>query len=455
MPDLVNATAKERLAPRNSEPTHLNTGSYEKIGGPSVTSEPNGPDYKIDAERGVGTDTSIPHAVSGEPSHLKQVEEDDDVDVNFADEDAADGDDLDADLDDFEDIDPVDVDVEDELQEEDEKDEDEKDELHEDDEKTEKEDEKDAEEAEDKALHEEDEKDDEDKDELHEDDNPFAKKDEDGDEKESEEKKEKADDDDLKESVKIRVKMPKLSLNESVIPAKNQKRVAVLFEQAIKDTTKQVAAQMYKHYKQLHESKLANRDAAMAKQVDAYLSYVTEEWLKANRVQVRQSLRAQLAEEFLDGLQKLFKEHYIDVPESKVDVVKKLTEQNEKLRKSLNEQVETKIKLKKLAEKANKSRIVAESCQHLSETETVKVQKLAENVSYGNAKDFRQKLSVLMETYIPKKATKKTADLPEAEVKDGKLITEEKKTKKTVITDDADINALADILTRQSAAEKW
>jgi hypothetical protein len=447
MADLVNSTHKSALSPRNSEPTHLNTGSYEAIGGPGTSSEPGGPDYKLDATRGVTTDTSIPRAVSAEPTHLK-TEADDDVDVSFGDEDGdgdIDADDLDAELDQFEDVDPVDVDVTTDDDEDDKK----------------------------KVDEDDDSKDDEkDKSELDEDENPFAKKDddeksdddkekvdEDDDSKDDEKEKSEVDEDDdskddekekdeLKETFKVRIKLPKFSLNESVIPAKNQKKVAALFEQAVRATTKQVSTQLHAHYKKLHESKIAKRDVVMAKQMDAYLSYVVEEWVKDNKVSIRQSLRAQLAEEFLDGLQKLFKEHYIDVPESKVNVVKKLTEQNEKLRKSLNEQHATKLKLKRLAEAANKARIVAESSRGLSEAQIVKVQKLVEDVQYTTSKDFRAKLSVIMETYVSAKPVKKTASLPEADVK---LIKEEKVPAGT----DPDISAIADVLSRQSASEKW
>lgn len=422
MADLVNDTAKRQLSPKNSEPSHLKGGSYDVLGGPDADNKGGADSYKIDAAKGVGTDSSIPRATGPEKSHLPAAQED--LDVKFDDEvdEDVDVDELDKELDAFEDVDPVDVDIEvsdeDDVREEAEKDDDEvvKEEVDEDEKSKEQ-------------VDEDDDKDADDKDQIDEDD-------------------EKDEADKVEESVKVRIKMPSAKLFESAnMSAKTQKKVGVVFEQAIRETTKQVASQLHAHYKKLHEQRLRQRDAAMAKQMDAYLSYVTEEWMKANRPVVRQSLRAQLAEEFLDGLQRLFKEHYIDVPASRVNVVEKLTVQNAKLKKALNEQHAQKLKLRRLAETANKARIVAEFARGMSTVSAAKLHKLAEDTSYSSAKDFREKLSMLKESYFPKDAPV-VKTLPEETVQD-------EVTSKSNKSIDPDVNAIADVLSRQSKSAKW
>ena len=482
MADLVNDTAKRQLSPKNSEPSHLKGGGYDVLGGPTWDNKGGEDAYKIDAAKGMGTDTSIPKATGPEKSHLPTASED--VDVKFdGDEDEVD--DLDKELDKFEEVEPVDVDIE-----VDDDDEDEKKEVKEEAETdehpypglktsdSEKLGEEDGDGDEDdfpfkkkgKKVEEEDslgdpelsdskikgaakaaglpiEEDDEtdehpypglkksDSEKLAEDDEefPFKKKDE---------------DEKVEESVKVRIKLPNAKLFESVNMApKTQKKVAVVFEQAIRETTKQVASQIHAHYKKLHESRLAKRDAAMAKKMDDYLSYVVEEWMKANRPVIRQSLRTQLAEEFLNGLQSLFKEHYIDVPDSKVDVLEKLTSQNAKLKSSLNEQHAQKLKLRRLAEQANKARIVAEFARGMSEVSAAKLHKLAEDTQYTSAKDFREKLSMLRESYFPKPSPK-VQQLPEENIQD-----EPSKSSKKGI--DPDVNAIANILSQQATSSKW
>ena len=440
MADLVNPTHKSALSTRNAEPTHLGGASYDVLGGPGIASTPGGDDYKIDAAKGVGTDTTIPRAVGPEASHLKKEEDDPEVEFD-GDKELSEVDDLDTDLDALEEIEPIDVDLE---TEEDEP-EDEEEPIAEEDETPE--DEKQPVEEEDETPFA---KKDDEEPVKEEDENPFAKKDDEEPVKEEDETPE--DEDEIKqESLKIRVKLPRLAnLSESAgIPAKAQKQVGVLFESALRRTTKQVAKQLQEHYKKLHEQKLAKYNKAVTKQLDAYLSYVTEEWFKANRVAVRQSLRTSLAEEFLNGLHRLFKEHYIDVPESKVDVVKKLTEQNEKLKKSLNEQHAQKLKLRKLAEAANKARIVAEFSRGMSEASSAKLLKLAEDVPYTSAKEFREKLSMLKESYLTESKVRKVKTLPEEAVQ---TITEEKKPN---ASGDPTIDAIAKTISQHVKSSKW
>ena len=496
---LVNATHTERLSQRNSEPSNLKAGSYDDLGGTGIDSEPNS--VKIDAAKGVkGQDTSIPGAgQNSEKSHLKS--EGEDVDVDFGDEDDA-VDDIDKELDQFEDVEPVDVDVD--MDDED-------DDLKEDfggkkakpfgesenfddgagaeagendgkmksnagpadaamqsgpNKVTEdelppwlKKGDKDVAEGElppwlkkkgDKEDVTEDEEiiikkgDDDDDDDDKKKENPFAKKD-DGEKNENPfaKKGEKVD-----ESVHIRIRRPNVKLLEAAgLPAKAQKKVSLIFESVIKDVTKQVANQIASHYKKLHESKLAQRDVVLAKQMDSYLNYVVEEWVKTNRVPIRTALKSQLAEEFLSGFQKLMKEHYIEVPESKVNVVNVLSKQVSQLKKSLNEQTANKMKYRRIAEAANKGRIVAEFTKNtkLSEGQSAKLSKLAEDVPYTTAKDFREKVGMLAESYFGggKKALKV---LPEE-----KVLTEETTVK---TSSDPDVQMIAAMLKRQADSRR-
>ncbi len=508
--DLVNSTHKERLAQRDSEPTHLNGGSWDDLGGATIDSEPNS--VKIDAGKGVkGQDKSIIGAgQQSEKSHLKTVgEAEGDVDVDF-DGDDPDADDIDKELDQFEDVEPVDVDVD--------MDDDDKDkkvvkesenfdlgggsEAGENDGKMKsnaqaadaamqsgpnketgtnedelppwlkkkdgEEDDKEVDEGVDnfggkkakpfgkKGVNEDEiiikkgeGDDDEKKDEKKDDDggekkeNPFAKKDDD--------KKE------VSESVKIHIRRPDVKLLESAgIPAGSQKKVALVFESVVKDVTRQVATQMHAHYKKLHESKLAKYNALMAKQMDQYLGYVVEEWVKTNRVPIRTALKSQLAEEFLNGFQRLMKEHYISVPDSKVDVVKTLSGQVAQLKKSLTEQTAQKMKLRRIAEHANKARIVAQYTKgtKLSEAQSDKLVKLAEDVAYTTAKEFREKLGMLTESYFGvKQPITKVAG-----TEGGKTLTEEKitvvKDGKT-IAGDPDVALIAETLARQAKSAQY
>jgi hypothetical protein len=457
MADLVNQTAKDRLSQRNSEPSHLAKVPYKEIGGRRIDTVANDAEGEVTGEADdLSADTTIPKSVPGEKTHLTTVidappsKDTDDVDLDFGDEAV---DDIDEALDQFEEVEPVDIEIK--SDEDDEKasadNEKKDDDLKEDEEIVIK-----------SGGGKDDEKASADKEKSDDDEEgggkgkpPWLNKEDldygsgrspeeatklsrtavdSGPNKETGEEGANLEEDDVApyqegemekveanakdpaaaldkkggmkaEALKIRIKLPNTNLFESAgVPKKAQARVGVVFESVIKDVTKQISTQVSAHYRKLHEQKLARRDAILAKQMDSYLNYVVEEWVTTNKVAIRTSLRSQLAEEFLGGLQRLFTEHYIDVPESKVDVVKTLTKQVSALKTSLNEQVAQKLKLRSLAEAANKARIVAQFArsQRLSEAQIVKLEKLAESTAYTTAKEFREKLTMLSESYFPK-----------------------------------------------------
>ena len=457
---LVNPVSAAALSPRNSEPTHLNGGSFDELG--------DATDKVLNYAGALKTDSSVPRAVGAEPTHLagvtendedpEKVNEADEVEVEFGDKKKDESvDDLDKAIDELASL-PVteiyvseadeDDDEKKDVNEADEDDDEKKKDVNEADEDDEKKDVNEADEDDKpdflkKKVDEAEEDDDEKKDvnEADEDDDDEKKKDvneADDDEKKDDEKK------DMKESLKISIKMPKASLFESAgFNVKQQKKVASIFESAIKDTTRQVSKQIHEHYRKVHASRLAESQRLIESRLNTYLDVVVEEWVKTNQVAVRTSLRTELSENFLNGLQKLFTEHYIDVPTSKVDVVKNLTTQVESLKRQVNEQYTEKLKLRQLAETANKKRIVATFARDMSEAQAGKLEKLAEDTQYVNAKDFREKLSMLKESYF-EKPTSRATRLPEENVQEVKA---------TGIKSEADL--VVDTITRQAKSSDW
>jgi hypothetical protein len=151
---------------------------------------------------------------------------------------------------------------------------------------------------------------------------------------------------------------------------------------------------------QVYESKLTG-------QVDRYLNYVVENWMSENRLAVEKGIRAELAESFITGLKNLFVEHYIEVPESKVDVLATLGKKVTKLESKLNEQIETNTKMRASLNAYRKEEVVRAVSGGLVDTQREKLAKLAEGVEYTTRKEFAAKLSSLKEAYFPRKAAAK------------------------------------------------
>ena len=453
---LVNPVSAAQLSPRNQEPTHLSGGEREDLG--------DATDKKLDYAGKLKTDTSVPRSVPAEPTHLKTEDDEEEVDVVEHDaepETVAAVTEQDADVEiEFdgekknEDVDDLDTAIDEvatlpvtEITVTEAEDDDVKTAVDEDDDDEKEVNESEVNEAEDDDKKAVDEDDDEDEKEVNEAGldpeglrpTPGRKNKED-DDGGLDENNDDEEEEELEESLKISIKMPKASLFESAgFNVKQQKKVTAIFESAIKSTTRQVGKQIHEHYSKVHKKRLAEHQELMENRLNTYLDVVVEEWVETNRPAVRSSLRTELSENFLNGLQKLFTEHYIDVPESKTDVVKSLTQHVETLKRQVNEQYTEKLKLHRLAETANKKRIVATFARDMSESQAGKLEKLAEDTQYVNANDFREKLSMLKESYFEKQPSRATR-LPEENVQEV--------TETGVAKGEADM--VADAITRQA-----
>jgi len=155
----------------------------------------------------------------------------------------------------------------------------------------------------------------------------------------------------------------------------------------------------------------ADRDLAefkegLVEKVDSYLNYVVEQWMEENAIAVESGLRTEIAEDFITGLKTLFKEHYIDVPEEKYNVLDELQTKAEQLEADLNEAIQYNVQTSKELTELKLSKIFEEQTKDLAATEVEKLKKLVEGVDFENESLYREKVAVIKENYFPKSAPK-------------------------------------------------
>jgi regulator of replication initiation timing len=150
---------------------------------------------------------------------------------------------------------------------------------------------------------------------------------------------------------------------------------------------------------------------SIVEKIDAYLNYVVENYLEENKLAVENGLRSEIAEDFMSGLKALFKEHYIEVPEEKYDVIGELQTKVSELEDGLNTQLENNIGLNTEVTDLRKKLIIKEMSKDLADTEANKLAKLLEGVEFDNTDLYKEKVSVIKENYFPRNAvvTKETA----------------------------------------------
>jgi regulator of replication initiation timing len=109
----------------------------------------------------------------------------------------------------------------------------------------------------------------------------------------------------------------------------------------------------------------------------------------------------------MTGLKALFKEHYIEVPEEKYDVIGELQVKVTELEESLNGQINSNVGLNSELTELKKKMIIKEMSKDLADTEVNRLSKLLEGVEFDNVDLYKEKVSVIKENYFPRDAVVK------------------------------------------------
>ena len=143
---------------------------------------------------------------------------------------------------------------------------------------------------------------------------------------------------------------------------------------------------------------------SVTEKLDGYLDYVVEQWMEENKLAIENSLRSEIAEDFIKGLHNLFAEHYIEVPSERVDVFAEMKNEIAELKTKLNETVDKNVELQSVIDEAVKSSIIDEISEGLTETQVEKLATLAEGVEFGSPEIFTKKLEIIKENYFSTKS---------------------------------------------------
>ena len=180
-------------------------------------------------------------------------------------------------------------------------------------------------------------------------------------------------------------------------------RAKTIFIAAINDKLNERSQRINEHYQISYSSALENTVNQLAEKVDDYLTYVVEEWVNENKLQVERGVKVEIAENFIFGLKKLFETNFIDVPDQKYDVLdelySKIDEQHEHLNSTINENINLRKKLLDTGAVA----VFAQETAGLAATQIDKLANLAEGVQFDNPEEFRRKLKTIKESFFATK----------------------------------------------------
>ena len=208
---------------------------------------------------------------------------------------------------------------------------------------------------------------------------------------------------DLKEKMKEEVSedVEYLFSEDENISDDFKKKASTIYETRVNDRVTQIVEEIEGQYAEKFEEAVTEIKTELTEKVDEYLNYVVEQWMADNQIAVESGLRAELTEEFISGLRNLFAEHYIDVPEEKVDLVDELATRVEALESQLDEEMERGMEFAKALVTARQNEITSEVCEGLTDTQEEKIKSLAESVDFSTEEEFREKVQTIRENYFP------------------------------------------------------
>jgi cell division protein FtsB len=217
-----------------------------------------------------------------------------------------------------------------------------------------------------------------------------------------------AESSDYKEDLEALIKNDKTLSDEFKVKAATIFEAAVSSKVAEKESElNEAVSQRIQELEEEYATEIKNglneEKEKLVDKIDSYLNYVVENWMEENKIAIEKGLRTEIAENFMNNLKTLFVESYIEVPESKVDLVDELSEQLEEVRKKLDKTTEDNMKLKETVVSLKKESIINESGRDLAATQALKLHKLSENIEFVSEKDFESKVLTIKESYFSQK----------------------------------------------------
>ena len=189
-------------------------------------------------------------------------------------------------------------------------------------------------------------------------------------------------------------------------------KAKTIFEAAVKAKISEEYDRLVEHFAAEFDKHFAEAKSEMAEEVNGTVNYAIGQWMEQNQVAIDRGIRNEITEDFIAGLKGLFEEHYISIPDDKVDVVEGMAESIREMEERLDEQVKANVKLQNRLNETAKLNILNTVSEGLADTQKEKLAALAEGLEFVSEESFAKKVATIKESYF------KEAAAPQSEVAD-------------------------------------
>ena len=197
-----------------------------------------------------------------------------------------------------------------------------------------------------------------------------------------------------------------------------REKAKVIFEASINAKITDIENQLNEEYEKALNEQVEEIKVELTERTDSYLEYVAQEWMEENAIAIEKGIKSEMTESFMEGMKKLFEEHYVTLPEDKYDVLENMVDKLDEMETKLNEQIEKNVALNQRLGKSTASTILNDVAEGLAVSQKEKLQTLAESVEFESEESYRGKLETLKESYFKGNKSQATTSSAPQELKE-------------------------------------
>jgi len=173
-----------------------------------------------------------------------------------------------------------------------------------------------------------------------------------------------------------------------------------IFEAVVATRVSDATSKLQEEFDTKLEEQTEEFAEGLVTKVDEYLEYVVNEWMEENKLAIESGIRGEMVEDFMVGLKNLFTEHYVDIPEDKVDVVENFATEVTSLKGELDNAISENVKLVEQLATLKKVNVIEQASEGLTEVQVEKFKSLSENVEFNTESDLVEKLELIKQKYF-------------------------------------------------------
>ena len=178
-------------------------------------------------------------------------------------------------------------------------------------------------------------------------------------------------------------------------------KAKTIFEAAVKAKLVEEHAKLVEHFETKLVEQVEAVKAELSEEVNGTIKYGIGQWIEQNQVAIDRGVRNEITEDFIAGLKNLFQEHYINIPEDKIEVVEEIADELREMEQRLNEQIERNVELNNRLAESTKVVILNQVSEGLADTQKDKLASLSEGITFETAERFAESVKTLRKSYFP------------------------------------------------------